>query len=110
MRKAARVDANQSEIVSGLRYLGFSVQCLHAVGGGCPDLLVGTGKGNYLLEVKDGDKPPSRRVLTKEQETWHRAWVGPKAVVTSLPEALAAIGIKPPVYAPLKDDDIDNAS
>lgn len=94
MRKAARVDANQAEIVSGLRYLGASVQCLHAVGDGCPDLLVGTPTGNYLLEVKDGRKPPSRRVLTKDQEDWHRDWKGPKSVVMTLEEAVAACNMK----------------
>ena len=41
MRRAARVDRNQAEIVVALRAGGASVQPLHAVGKGVPDLLVG---------------------------------------------------------------------
>ena len=42
MRRAARVDANQPELVAQLRGIpGLTVQHLHAVGAGCPDLLVG---------------------------------------------------------------------
>ena len=38
---AARVDANQPEIVKALRGVGATVQHLHKVGQGCPDLMVG---------------------------------------------------------------------
>ena len=75
-RRAARVDANQSTIVDDLRAIGATVQPLHAVGDGCPDLLVGYGGLNYMLEVKDGAKSPSRRKLTPDQEDWHGAWRG----------------------------------
>jgi len=43
--KAARTDANQSEIVAGLRAIGATVQPLHAVGKGCPDLMVAIAAG-----------------------------------------------------------------
>ena len=54
--RAAKVDKNQTEIVEAFRKLGFSVQHLHTVGGGVPDLLVGRGGINLLVEVKDGGK------------------------------------------------------
>jgi hypothetical protein len=57
MRRAARTDSNQTEIVATLRSLGCSVQMLHAVGAGCPDLLIGIDGQNLLLEIKDGSKP-----------------------------------------------------
>lgn len=92
MRRAAKVDANQSEIVAALRGVGCSVQPLHAVGGGVPDLLVGTGGVNMLVEVKDGSKPPSARRLTPDQREWHEAWRGNVCVVSSVPEALTLVG------------------
>jgi hypothetical protein len=91
MRRAAAVDANQAEIVADLRKIGCSVQPLHAVGKGCPDLLVGYRGSNVLLEVKDGQKPPSDRYLTAAQVKWHRDWRGAVAVVTSFDEAMAWI-------------------
>ena len=64
MRRAARADSNQAEIVDALRKVGASVQPIHTVGGGVPDLLVGFRGQNYLFEVKDGEKAPSDRRLT----------------------------------------------
>ena len=93
MRRAAKVDANQREVVAALRGAGASVQLLHAVGEGCPDLLVGYKGLNMLLEVKDGSKPPSAQKLTPQQEIWHQDWRGHRVVVNSAEAALAAIGV-----------------
>ena len=93
MRRAAKVDANQRQVVAALRGVGATVQLLHAVGEGCPDLLVGHLGVNYLLEVKDGQKPPSAQKLTPQQEIWHRDWRGHRVVVNSPEAALAAIGV-----------------
>jgi len=93
MRRAARVDDNQREIVAALRAAGASVQPLHAVGAGVPDLLVGYRSINYLLECKDGSKPPSRRKLTDRQEEWHVKWRGQVLTVTSVDDALEQLGI-----------------
>lgn len=94
MRTKARVDDNQREIVEALRAVGCSVASLAAVGKGVPDLLVGHRGQNYLLEVKDGGKSPSRRRLTEDQVAWHRGWCGKVWVVDSVDEALAAVGAK----------------
>lgn len=94
MRRAAKIDANQPDIVASLRKAGVSVQPLHTVGGGVPDLLCGFRGNNALLEVKDGSKPPSARKLTGDQEQWHAAWNGQVAVVKDVDEALAALGIE----------------
>lgn len=95
MRRAAKVDDNQGDIVDALRAVGCTVQPLHAVGKGCPDLLIGSpfSRANLLLEVKDGSKPPSARKLTRDQVLWHDAWRGQVAVVTSVKEALEAVGV-----------------
>lgn len=91
MRIRAKPDDNQEEIVKALRQTGATVQILSAVGSGCPDLLVGYRGVDYLLEVKDGEKPPSRRRLTPDEAVWHSSWRGWVRVVNSVDEALAAI-------------------
>ena len=91
MRRAAKVDANQAEIVQALRQIGATVQSLAAVGNGCPDLLVGFRGKNWLLEIKDGNKPPSAQKLTPDQVEWHRVWAGHVVVVNSVESAIAAI-------------------
>jgi hypothetical protein len=91
VRRAARVDANQTEIVKALQAIGASVAPLSTVGSGMPDLLCGYRGVNLLLEVKDGDKVPSARKLTKDQETWHAAWKGQTAVVYSAEEAINVV-------------------
>lgn len=96
MRRAAKVDTNQSEIVGALRAVGASVMPLHAVGQGCPDLAVGFRGQNLLIEVKDGSLPPSARKLTPAQEAWHGAWRGQAVVVSTVEEAWAALGVQHP--------------
>lgn len=90
-RRAAKVDANQSQIVDALRRMGCTVQPLHDVGQGCPDLLVGCAGINLLLEVKDGDKPPSARKLTMDQVIWHDEWRGQVQVVKSVEHAVRIV-------------------
>lgn len=93
MRRAARTDTNQAEIVQVLRKAGCTVQHLHTLGQGTPDLLVGYAGSNFLLEVKDGNKPPSKRKLTPDEELWHRRWGGQVAIVSSAGEALEVLGV-----------------
>ena len=94
MRRRAKVDANQSEIVDALRKTGATVQSLATVGSGVPDLLVGRGGQTYLLEVKDGRRVPSERRLTEDERGWHSTWRGfPVSVVNSTEEALKAVGV-----------------
>ena len=93
--RAAKADDNQREVVTALRSVGASVMHLHRVGMGCPDLCVGWKGVNYLLEVKDGSKPPSGQKLTPMQTEWHSAWNGQAVVVNSPEAALAAIGAIP---------------
>jgi hypothetical protein len=89
----AKADRNQPEIVKALRDAKASVQHLHAVGAGCPDILVCFRNVLYLMEIKDGSKPPSQRKLTPDQVKWHENWCGDVHVVKSVDEALAVIGL-----------------
>lgn len=88
MRRAAKVDVNQAEIVAALRGVGASVLPLHRVGHGCPDLLAAYRSTLYLLEVKSGPKEP----LTDDEAAFVASWQGPVAVVTSTDDALKVIG------------------
>lgn len=91
MRRAANIDANQPDIVSAVRKVGASVQALHTVGKGCPDLLVGYRGVNMVWEVKDGSKPPCRRTLTEDEVEWHAKWRGRVTIVESVGQALSIL-------------------
>jgi hypothetical protein len=95
VRRAAKVDDNHGEIVKALRSYGCSVLDLSAVGKGCPDLLVTPPNSHsaFLMEIKDGKKPPSARKLTDAQVKFHSEWTGWISVVTSVDEALLAVGV-----------------
>lgn len=92
MRRAAKTDGNHQEIRNGLRAAGVSVADTSGLGAGFPDLVVGSGGMNYLLEVKDGSLPPSRRQLSDDEQRFHAGWHGQVAVVLDLDEALDVLG------------------
>jgi hypothetical protein len=82
------VDANHHEIIEALRRVGCTVRSLASVGRGCPDVLVGRAGSNWLLEIKDGAKPPSARKLTPDEQAFFNSWRGQVALVASVQEAL----------------------
>lgn len=93
MRRAARTDENQAEIVAALRKAGCSVALTHKVASGFPDLVVGrraglAGPTSFLLEIK---KPGGR--LTPDQQEFIAQWRGHYAVVESVEQALEAVGL-----------------
>lgn len=119
MRRRSRIDANQRALIGDLETFGATVTPLSNVGGGCPDLLVGTPgltiTGNFnqsrlialiqsecpgarvlqganlLLEVKNPNDPNGGK-LTPDQVKWHSRHKGQKAIVRSRAEILDAIG------------------
>ncbi len=91
MKQAARIDANQPDIVKHLRAIGCSVQSLAAVGHGVPDLLVGRRAICVLIEVKDPAQAPSKRKLTTDQVEWHKLWKGQVGVAHTPAEAEAIV-------------------
>ncbi len=94
MKLRGKVDANQSEIVQALRAVGASVAITSSLGNGFPDLVVGFRQRNYLLEVKDGNKPPSKRLLTEEEQRFFKTWSGSAYKVESVTDALTVIGVR----------------
>lgn len=94
MMRWAKIDANQEAVVMALRAAGATVQSLAAVGKGVPDLLVGYQGQTLLMEVKDGNKSPSARLLTEDQLRWHGNWKGGALAVVDGPDAaLRMIGV-----------------
>ena len=88
MRRAAKVDRNQLEIIKAARAVGASVQTLHTIGKGCPDILLGYRGINLVWELKDGLAVPSKQVLTPDEIDWHAGWRGDVKVVSSVAQAL----------------------
>lgn len=99
MRRAARRDLLEADIVQALRACGASVTILSVRG--APDLLVGFRGETWLLEAKT----PSRKdgtahkgkggvgELTRDQVTWHSTWRGgPAVIVRGVQDALRAVG------------------
>lgn len=92
MRLAARTDSNHRSIMTALILVGCSVADTSAMGKGFPDLVVGINKQTTILvEVKDGDKSPSRRALTPDQLKFHKDWKGQLHTVTSVDQALELV-------------------
>jgi Holliday junction resolvase len=86
-RRAAKVDANQAQIVSALEAAGATVQSLAAIGKGCPDILIAFRESMFLFEIKRDKAKPNEL-----QKKWHIAWNAPVYVVREPDEALRIIG------------------
>lgn len=91
MRYANRIDANQNAIVDALRKAGAYVRII-SQGDGIPDLLVAYKGYTILMEVKDGNKPPSARKLTEAEQKFFDEWTGGMlVVVNSVEESIATL-------------------
>lgn len=90
MRRAARRDDNEKEIVAAMREAGAYVKVINDEG--LFDLLVSYRGETLLIEVKDGAKPPSGRRLTDAEQKFHDEWPGADLyIVNSVEEALALL-------------------
>lgn len=84
-----RTDRNHAEIINALRKIpNLSVFSTHEVGKGFPDIVIGYKGVNYLIEIKDGNKPPSARKLTDAELQFHSNWRGQIKIVNNLDEVL----------------------
>ena len=90
MRRAAKVDANQAEIIAAFRKAGASVKPVHVVKG-FVDIVVGINGRNMLVEIKDGTKAKSARKLTPMEQEFHDGWKGKIHIVESLDDVAAAL-------------------
>lgn len=99
MRHAARVDANQAEIVAAMRAAGASVWII-----GLPvDLLVGHAGKSMPVEIKTltGKRNPKPSKHTKLQLDFMATWRGgPVATVTDVESALRVLAVMRGVEVP----------
>ncbi len=86
-----RTDDNQTKVVSALRKCGFSVAITSSLGDGFGDILVGARGKNFLIELKNDKKPPSKRKLTKDENKFKDSWTGQYDVCKNLDEILKVI-------------------
>jgi hypothetical protein len=88
-RRAARVDANQPEIVEAFRKLGCSVLIISQLKN-CCDLIVANGQ-TAAVEVKDGTLPKSKRQLTEGEMDFMHSWKGLYFIVESLDDVVRVV-------------------
>ena len=87
MRRIARIDSNQPEIVRDLRRVGAFVFPTHTLGRGFPDLVVVYHGTVYLLEVKIPGG-----TLTPDEQKFYEDSQGAPYIVRSSEDALRVIG------------------
>jgi len=93
MIKKKKKDLNQKDIEIFLKRLpGITFCDLSGVGNGCPDLLVGYKRRNYLFEIKNPGLPPSKRRLTIAEEHFHIVWSGQINIVEHINDIINIIG------------------
>lgn len=83
---AAKVDANQEDVVSRLRETGHEVQITSRIGGGFPDIIVSRNGETALMEIKDG-----KGELRPGQKAFLQRWKGAVFVVRGGDEAVAVM-------------------
>jgi hypothetical protein len=86
MRRNAKIDRCQPEIVKALRDAGATVAITSQVGKGFPDIVVGYNEVNYLMELKVEDGK-----LTPDQRVFHSQWNGKVHIVRTSQEAIRLI-------------------
>jgi len=94
MSRGARkhnLDGNHHAISDALRAIGAKPVSTASVGSGFPDIAVGYRGVNVLLEVKNGDKPPSKQALTEAEKNFHETWPGQISIVRTPEEAVIAV-------------------
>lgn len=89
--RAAKVDANQGELVDVMRRMGASVVITSVAGDGFPDTVVGWGGISVLAEIKDGAKVPSKRKLTEDQKKFHEEHKGAVTVIETVEQAVSLV-------------------
>jgi Holliday junction resolvase len=86
-RRAARVDANQSEIVKVFRKLGWYVLIISQLKN-CCDLIVSKNGRTIAIEVKDGSKPKSQQKLSDGEVKFMNEWQGEYMIVNSVEQVM----------------------
>ena len=86
-RRAAKVDANQSEIVKAFRSLGWYVLIISQLKN-CCDIIVSKNGRTIAIEIKDGSKSPSQRKLSEGELKFKNEWQGEYLLIESIDDVL----------------------
>lgn len=86
-RRAARIDANQNEIVSVLRNRGWYVLIISQLKN-CCDIIISKNGRTVAVEIKDGSKSLSQRKLSTGEEKFKSEWQGEYALIETIEQAL----------------------
>ena len=89
MRRAARRDNGEQDIIKAMRAEGAYVKQINDEG--LFDLLVSYRGETLLIEVKDGAKPPSARRLTDAEQKFHDEWPLSNLFIIISPEDAVAL-------------------
>lgn len=93
--RAKRVDANQKAIVKSLRGIpDVTVADTSSLGNGFGDIVIGYKGKNWIIEIKDGNKPPSAQKLTPDEVRFHNDWKGQINVCNSFDEIFKLIFLR----------------
>ncbi|MCJ8293358.1 MAG: hypothetical protein MJK15_03035 [Colwellia sp.] len=88
MFRAARIDRNQPEIVKTFRSLGWSVLIISQLKN-CCDIMVSKNGRTIAVEIKDGEKPPSKQKLTEGELKFKDEWQGEYSLVKSIDDVIS---------------------
>ena len=72
---AKRKDDNQTEVVKEFEKLGYHVWLTFRLTN-CVDIVISKDKFTAAVEIKDGEKPPSKRKLTEGEIKFRAAFKG----------------------------------
>jgi len=91
MRVRARKDSNHVEIVKAFRDLGATVLDTAQLGKGAPDIIIAMDRQTVSVEIKDGSKPPSARLLTTDESKFHDEWKGWIEIVYTVDDVIRIV-------------------
>jgi len=74
-RRAAKVDDNQKQVVTLFRKLGWYVLIISQLKN-CCDIIVSKNDITIAIEIKDGEKPASKRKLSEGELKFKGDWKG----------------------------------
>lgn len=86
-RRAAKVDANQSEIVKAFRDLGWYVLIISQLKN-CCDIIVSKKGRTIAIEIKDGKKSKSQQKLSEGELKFKSEWQGEYKLITCINDVL----------------------
>jgi Holliday junction resolvase len=86
-RRAAKVDANQTEIVKTFRQLGWYVLIISQLKN-CCDIIVSKNGRTIAIEIKDGAKSKSQQKLSDGELKFKDEWQGEYMLITCIDDIL----------------------